>query len=308
MLLRLVLIAGIGLVACGRKPDAGVKVDPALVTLAPPDTVFMAGARIEALLKTRVYQTYFAGRQLPQIEDFTRRTGLDARKDLWELLFVSNGSQGVLLGRGRFADETETKLEKEGGRRFVYKGLNLIGDERSAVMFISPSTAAVGEIDALHSLADERGKSNGAPAPLAALLKQIPAEAQMWAAFTGGRVNLPFEDKSNLANLNKLFASTERGTMYFDLRTGVSGVAEATCSSNESAQQVQGALNAFLGLARIAAPKDQPRLVQVYDRIRVTQEASRVKVTIDVPMELADTLLRAWMGGSAKGARPSPAQ
>jgi hypothetical protein len=294
---RSLLIAGLLLAGCGRNQLAtGVKVDPALATLVPADTVLMVGTRLEALLKTPVYQNYFADRQFSQVEDFARRTGLDPRKDLWELLFISNGRHSELLGRGKFANEMEPKLEKEGAQRFGYKGFNLLGNERGAVMFINSSTAAIGEIEALHSFIDQREKSHGPPEALAALMKEIPADAQFWAAYTGGSITLPFDPNSDLANINKLIGYVQTGSVYFDLRNGLKGVADGLCSNDQGAQQVHDALKALVGIGRLSVPKEQPDLAQVYDTIRVTQESHRVKLYIDVPQPMVDKFLNLWMG------------
>src|SRR5262249_19461905 len=205
-------IAVLALAGCGAK-SSGVKVDAALDTLVPPDTVLLVGTRLEALLKTPVYQKNFAAQSFSQIDEFARRTGLDPRKDLWELLFVSNGKTGVLLGRGKFADEMmEPRLEKEGAKRSSYKGLNMFGNDRGAVMLISPTLAALGEIPALQPLIDRRPDSHGPPPALAALMKEIPADAQFWAAYAGGPIHLPLDDNPNLANVNKLVSSVETGS------------------------------------------------------------------------------------------------
>src|SRR5258706_2372913 len=260
--MRILLIAALALAGCSRPASVGVKTDPVLQTLVPGDTVLMVGTRLEAVEKTPVYQKYFAGRQFSQIEELAQRTGLDPRKDLWELLFVSNGKQSVLLGRGKFANEMEPRLEKEGAQRMGYKGFNLIGNERGAVVFINSSTAAIGEIDALHSLIDQREASHGPPPALAAMMKEIPSDVQFWAAYTGGSVKLPFEEISNLANVNKLLSYVQSGNVYFDLRTGLDGVALGNCSSEEGAQQVRDALKALVGIGRLSAPKNQPELSQ----------------------------------------------
>ena len=291
------LTMALALSGCAHKEDAGPKVDAALSTLVPPDTVLMVGTRLEALLKMPVYQKNFAGKQLSQVDDFTRRTGLDPLKDLWELLFVSNGHQGVMLGRGKFADEMlAPRLEKQGGERTEYKGLTLIGYDRSAMAFITPTTAAVGNIPALHSLIDQRGTSHGPPPALAALMKQIPPEAQFWAAYSGGPIRLPFDENSNLGNLNRLLGSLQTGTIYFDLRSGLNGVAEGLCTSDASAQDVEGALKALIGFGRLSVPKNQPELAQAYDGLRVTQEGHRVKLYIAVPEDMVDKFLGMWTG------------
>ena len=149
--------------------------DAALDTLVPGDTVLLVGTRLESLLKTPVYQKFFATRTIPQIDEFADRIGVDPRKDLWELLYVSNGKNGVLLGRGKFTeDEMEPHLEKNGGQRFGYKGFNLIGNDRGAVTLMNSTTAAVGEIPALEAFLDQRGKATGPPAPLRDLMKTHP--------------------------------------------------------------------------------------------------------------------------------------
>ena len=293
---RVLWIAAITLAGCARKP-AHVQIDASLATLVPPDTVLMVGTRLDGLLKTPVYQKNFAGKQFPQIEDFAARTGLDPRKDLWELLYVSNGRDGVLLGRGRFADEMEEPDSKQAGvQRFGYKGFKMLGDERNAVLFVNSTTAAAGTVPALHALIDQRGNSHGAPPALASLIEQVPPNAQFWGAYAGGPIQLPFDADSNLGNVNKLLGSIQDGSIYFDLRSGLNGVASAACADEAGAQQVYGALKALIGLGRLSVPKNQPELTQVYDGMRVTQEAQRVKLYIDVPQQMVDKFLGVWLG------------
>jgi hypothetical protein len=289
--------------ACSRQP-ASVKVDATLQTLVPQDTVLLVGTRFEALLKTPIYQKNFANRQIPQIDEFARRTGIDPRKDLWELLFVSNGKEGFLLGRGKFGDEMfQPSLDRPslenpqlGIERFTYKGMNLYGNDQGAVVLLSGTTAAIGRIDDLHNLIDHRTESHGPPAALTDLMKDLPADAQFWAAYAGGPIHLPFAADSNLGNLNKMIASVQTGSLYFDLRTGINGVLTANCSDDASGEQVEGAFKALIGIGRLSVPKNQPELADVYNTIRVTREGKRVKLYMDVPENMAQKFLDLWMG------------
>jgi len=290
----LAVCAAMILAGCAHKSVVGPKIDPALATLVPDDTTLLVGTRLEALEKTPVYQKYLADRKFPQVEDFAKQTGLDPQKDLWELLFVSNGKNNVLLGRGKFANEMEPRLEKGGAKRFGYKGYNLIGDEKAAVVFISSSTAAMGPTESLRFLLDQRGASKGPPPALTALMKDIPPEAQFWAAYTGGPVDLGFT--GNLANISKLLGSIETGSVYFDLRTGLNGVASGECSTDQSAEEVQGALKAFIGLGRLNMPANQPEMQAAWDGLRTTLQNKRVKLYIDVPQNMVDQFLALWMG------------
>jgi hypothetical protein len=281
-------------VSCARKSSVGPKIDPALATLIPDDTTLVVGTRLEALERTPVYQKYLADRKFPQVEEFAKQTGLDPKKDLWELLFVSDGKNNVLLGRGKFANEMEPRLETEGAKRFGYKGYTLVGNEKTAVVFFSSSTAAIGPTDSLKFLLDQRGTSKGPPATLAALMKDIPSDAQFWAAYAGGPVDLGF--KGNMANFGKLINSIETGSVYFDLRTGLSGVALGECSTDASAEEVQGALKAFVGLGRLNTPTNEKEMQAAWDGMRVTLQEKRVKLYIDVPQNVVDQFINLWMG------------
>jgi hypothetical protein len=293
--MRYVLAAAVLLAACGTKP-AGVKIDPTLDTLVPADTVMLVGTRLEKLLKTPVYQKNFGNRQFPQIEEFAKRTGLDPRKDLWELLFVSNGKQGFLLGRGKFADEMmEPRLEKEGIMRMPYKGYNLYGNDRGAVMLMNPTTAALGGVEDLHGLVDHKSEAHGAPPALRDLIKEISPDSQFWAAYAGGPMHLPFDENTNLGNLNKMIASVQSGTLDFNLSQGLNGIATANCSTDEGAEQVEAAFKALIGLGKLSVPKEQPELAQVYNMIRVTRESKKVRLYIDVPETMVERFLGMWL-------------
>ncbi len=281
---------------CNRAPQT-VKVDPSIATLVPADTVLLVGTRLEELIKTPVYQKNFAGRDIPQIRDFAEKTGIDPRKDLWQLLFVSNGKTGVLLGRGKFADDMmQPELERHGAQQFPYKGLMMLGSESAAVTLINSTTAALGDAPALRAFIDQRGTSQGPPPPIQALMKQIPASAQFWAAYGGGPIKLPFDADSNLGNLNRLLSSVQTGTIWFDLSSGLDGTADVNCADDDGAQKVEGALKALIGIGRLSVPKNQPDLTQVYDGMKVTQDGHRVRLHISVQQSMVDKFLNVWMG------------
>jgi hypothetical protein len=99
-----------------------------------------------------------------------------------------------------------------------------------------------------------------------------------------------------LGNINKLVGSIDTGSIYFDLRTGLSGVASGECSTAQGAEDVQGALKAFIGLGRLNTPAKQPEMQAAWDGLRVTLQDKRVKLYIDVPQNVVDQFLGLWMG------------
>lgn len=281
---------------CVRTPP-GPKIDPALASLIPPDTTLLAGARLDKLQETPIYKKNLANRPVPLIDDFPKQIGLNVRRqDLWELLLISDGKQSVVLGRGKFADEAEPRIERPGAQRFAYKGFNLVGDEREAVLLVSPSVIGIGPTPALRSLIDNKGKSNGPPSNLAMQLKDMPAESIFWAVYGGGVTKLPFNAPGDMANINKIIASIQSGSIYLDLRAGVNGLATGNCGSDQDAKSLYDALRGLTGLARFAIPKDKPEEGRLLDGLRVTQDSHKVNIHIDEPEELVDPLLNLWLG------------
>jgi len=285
------VVFSMALAGCVKTPP-GPKIDPALSSLIPPDTILLAGARLEALEKTPIYLNHLAKRSMPLIDDFPTQIGLDVRRqDLWELLLISDGKQSVILGHGKFANEAEPRIQRPGATRFGYKGYNLVGDERQAVLLISPSVIGYGPTPALRWLIDQKGNSTGPPAALTVQLKEMPAEAVLWAAYGGGLTSLPFNAPGDMANMNKIMASIQSGSVYLDLRTGVNGLATGTCGSEQDAKMLYDSLRALQGLGRMAITKEQPERGRILDGLRVTQESRKVNIHIEEPEELVDTFL-----------------
>src|SRR5215831_7228264 len=97
------------LTACSR--PTGANLDPSLTLLIPPDTTALVCVRLDLLKTAPVYQKYLANRDIPQIDAFAKTTGVDVKRNLWELPFVSNGTRNMMLGRGMFSDESEPRLD-----------------------------------------------------------------------------------------------------------------------------------------------------------------------------------------------------
>lgn len=292
-----VLLFAVGALAgCSKAPPPGPKIDPSIAGFIPADTQILAGVRWEAVQKTPVYQKYLAHRDIPQIDQFASITGVNPTKDLWELLYVSNGQRSAVIGHGNFSDEGEPKLQKKGDDRFSYKGLTLVGGDFNAILLVNQTVLAAGDTDQLKAMIDAHEKSAGPPPSLAPLLARMPSTAQIWAVDGGGSLKLPFDAGSNLGNINKIMSYIQTGTLYLDLSSGLNGIAEGTAASDEQAEQLDGALRALVGFARLSSPASQPDMQKVWDGLRPTRENREVKLHIEEPEDSVDKLVTAILG------------
>jgi hypothetical protein len=304
--LAIIITAALAAVSCRPPNDGAVRVDPALATLVPADTTVLVGSRLDKLRDTALYRERFDKLPMPQLDKFAADTGLDPRRDVWELLFCSNGKdKGVLMVRGKFAPaELEPKLEREGAARTKYKSYSLFGDERTTMFFMNSSTALAGSTPVIKSVIDSHDSGGGGIPPLLVpLMKEIPRNAQFWAAFSGVVVDMPFREDSNLGNINTMIRSLENGYVAADLSQGLDLKAVGKCRTDEGAKQIHDALRGVIGIGRLSTPDNRPDLLKAFDGVKVEQQARAVIVTAQISQDLVDRVLDLFTS-SRPGSRP----
>jgi hypothetical protein len=296
MCFRLALPLALLFAASCSHPRQAVFIDPALATLTPPDTTLLVGARLDKLRESATYQRHFADLRFPALDRFVQETGLDPKKDLWEILYASNGSNSVLMTRGRFSPaDLEPRIQREGVTRTSYRGYTLIGDDNSSIFFMNQSTALAGSTPALMRIIDRQngGLSYGIPGSLMDLVRTLPRDSQFWAVFTGNTARLPVPDSSNLGNLNSLLRTVASGTLAADFRQGLNARAVVACVSDADAKQMAGSLQGLLSIARATASK-KPDAVRAFDTIHVGQNQRNVELSADVPQDLVDRVVKTF--------------
>jgi hypothetical protein len=268
-------------------------VDPALSTVVPSDTVLLAGIQVEEILKTQVYQKYLKDLAVGPADEFAKETGLNAVQNVWEILVISDGKRFVTLGRGKFSEgEAEPRIERPGATRFAYKGYTFVGDEQTAVMFLSPTVGGIGDTSLLKRVVDARGESHGPPGVLAARMKQVPYESEAWAVFSGSPITFGPESAAGRATITKTLSSIESGYAYLDLTSNISGRISGTAATDAAAKELHDALRGMLGLAQMMAPKGDAETQKLFGGVQITQDARDVNVRLQLPEDGLQTALR----------------
>lgn len=302
----LVVVAALALAAC-KKTSGGALVDPALSVLVPADTTMLVGIRVEDLLKTPIYKKYLADRTLAPLDDFSKQFAIDPRKDIWELLFISNGKENVILGRGRFPSEPEQRFpsELQGATRTSYRGYNLIGNDQTSLVLIGATVAGVGDTAGLKRILDARAQTNGPPAVLAARMKEVPVTAGFWSAYAGSPISVPEGASANVGNMVKILNSIQSGAFYMDLRTAVSGKATGIAATDAGAKELHDSLRGLLGLGRLMGAKDDVKLQRLFDGLRVTLDGKNVNLYIEEQEDAITTLMDFLPMGQGRGKAPA---
>lgn len=279
-----------------RRQTSGIFIDPAFPPLIPPDTKYLAGVRLDKLRETPLYKRLNGRFALDnRLDLFSERTGLDPRKDLWYALVASNGTDRLFLARGRFTvGEMEPKLGMLGGTRTRYKDYTFVGTPDTSIVFLNPGVAAAGTQSELRKLIDNRGHWSTVPEQLAARLKMMPVDDQIWAVSSSGIPSAPLSgpDTTGMKSMaSNLLGYVTAGVAGIHVDRGAELKAHVECISNEGAQRVRDALKGGIGLARLSTRDNQQQLLKLYDTVKVDQSNSSVSVEAQVAPDLVDPLL-----------------
>lgn len=277
--------------SCSRSTDTkGVAIDRSLEKLIPSDTVVLAGFHTADLMKTPIYQRLMEQQRLPaELEEFTKETGLDPRRDVEQVLFASSGDQPLLIARLRIADPqaVEKALEQKGANRIPLDKYTMFGKDGRGVVFVDRQTAIAGDAKQIR-----KALAGGPPSALLEKVAALPGRKHVWAVATGGFSPMPLPETGNMANLKRVFASLETTTLALDLENGVVLSASGLCGDDANARQLHDTLRGLIGFGRLSTPDDKPEMLRLFDAIKVEQKQREVNVEADIPMDLVDILLK----------------
>jgi hypothetical protein len=281
---------------CACRQPKNARVDASLAPLIPSQTQLLAGLRLDKLKGSEFYRTWVEGRRIPQLEEFAKRSGLDPRKDLWELVLAYNGEQSLVLARGKFGgfQGLQPDIRIEGMQRFTYKSYTLLGTPEAVVTFFNTTVAVAGPKAAVERVIDNRDKSGEeAPRRLLAMVEALPPETHAWVVTANGGALLPeLPTRGNFANLGRAAANMQQLTIAATLADAFRLNLAATYTDDASARQVEGALRGFIGMGRLSTPTDKPELLQFYDGIRTKAAGPKLEVAVQAPLELIETAAR----------------
>ncbi|MGA3039715.1 MAG: hypothetical protein ABSF54_02870 [Bryobacteraceae bacterium] len=252
------------LTGCGSFTNHG-PIDPALAAFIPPDTIALAGIRMDQLRAMPIYRKLERESRLPQLGQFPSR-------DIHDMLIASDGAHVVAIARGAFPAKPAGGLSAT-----QYKGFTLYGDSEAVRSAIHQSTSG--------------GK---APHDLMARAEALPANTQLWVVVAGWRGfgADQLRRMGNFANLDRVLRLVESASLTVDLRTGVHAAFTGDSRTEADAKNLADSLRGLAAVARMAVPHNQPDLLRAFDGLQVKQEGRVVQVNIDIAEDVAEKLAR----------------
>jgi hypothetical protein len=250
---------------CGSLTRHG-PIDPALAAFIPPDTIALAGVRVDQLRATPIY------RKLER-ENRLRQFGQFSGTDMHDLLLASDGTRVLAVARGRYAAEAAGGPSGTG-----YRGFTLYGESEAVRAAIRQSESGRG----------------GAPRDLMARAEALPADTQIWVVVSGWRGFAPDQLRAmrNFANLDRVLRLVEGASLTVDLRAGAHAAFTGDSRTDADAKSLADSLRGLAALTRMAVSRNRPDLLRAFDGLQVRQNGRVVQVNVDIAEDLAEKLAR----------------
>ena len=313
MLFRLSLLAVALLVTGCSRQRTSVAVDAALLTQVPGDTVALGAMRVKALRGTAAWKKLLEQKSVnEQFDKLAAETSFDPRKDLWEVLWSTDGKEQLIYARGEFAPMgLEPKIEREGIQRLNYKGQMLLGNEENAVWFVNSSTGIFGHTAKLRQMIDTRDQRKPGPGEaFRERIAAIPPDAHFWMVADAAAMPKPKPPEPGegggmamnlMQNLPKLLQSVRMMTMQVSLTDGLALQWTTACGDEAGARQVHDSLKGVVGLARMGVPAEQRGvLMPLLDAIEVTRKETETTLRARMTVEQFENLSAVRMPAAKK--------
>ncbi|MBM3775152.1 MAG: hypothetical protein FJW37_08320 [Acidobacteria bacterium] len=294
----------------------------ALATAADPQLLGMAGAEPKLIAGVNVAQArvsplaQFLLARMPQddaaLREFTLATGFDPRRDVTELLMVSNGQPGhpLMLARGAFDPRRIVEAAKSHGfTGETYKGVELLIHSRAhggALAILDNSLAAFGSSDDVRAAIDRRSSPVSLAPQLFAKVNELSLTTDAWVITSAplselGR-NVPSPAPQGPIN-GDILRKIERSSGGLKLGSNVEIRAEAEMPADRDATALADVLRFLAGMAQLNMPQNVPNPLQT---LNIAAETNLVKVSISIPQAQLENLINsAPRRGQAARRRPA---
>lgn len=281
------LTVALALAGCSAGQFGAPRIDPTLAALVPADAVMLAGVRMTELRSTPIYQKLMSQQRLSELDAFAKRTHFDFRKDVSEMLIVSDGVNTVVLVRGNFKPQAPA-----GTMQSTYKGVTIYGQAEGSYAVLDTSTVVAGVDRAVRKVIDQKQSRRAGASALLDRARSLPAAGQIWLVANGWQP-LPegtARQGGNLSNMGRFLQSIESATATVDLRSGVAAVVQGQCRTEQDAKSLVEAVRGMTALGRLSVPEKQPEMLRLYDGIKVEQQQRTIHLNVQIPADLIDRL------------------
>jgi hypothetical protein len=257
-----------------------------LLRYAPPESSFVLGMNVRALLETAAGKAMLAeARNSAELSKFTAQTGLDPLKDIDEILVAGEATQkknnGLVLVRGRFASVQMAQLATQNFTPAMFRGVEIYtrsGDEPVSVAVLNPALLVAGDTARVKALIG-RGPGAGPSAALAAKAAEL-APMHIWFAAVTPASQLAGDLPKNMNS--ELMRSIEQVSGGITFTNDIALAVELMARTPKDAESIAGMARMFTGLA-VSNNRDAKQAAALLEKLSIRNDGNSVRLNLTLP-------------------------
>lgn len=300
-----ILAAALCLPACKRAP-AHARIDAAIGPLLPGDSAALAGLRLDRLRGSPFWQHFVEPRRIAALRIFEERTGLDPRRDLWEVVWALRGKSSLVFLRGKFGGMfgLEPRFDAPGVARRNYKGHYVFERGGYAVLFVQSGVAIAGRTPDVEAVIDARDRADaGPPEALIARVSNLPA-CDFWLVTCSGEALRNAAGPALPLRTGPVFDSLLSAQLHASLSSRMAAEAAAEFRNEAEARQVRDGLSAALELLRLRPPEPRQAWIEAAQAASLRQDGNAVRLSLQLPLDTVAAILGPISASAPESPRP----
>jgi hypothetical protein len=275
------------------------RIDNVLVRMVPSNATSLIGARMDLIRKTDLFRKLVDAQKLPQIDEFSKGTGFDPRRDVRELLFANTPAGGVVMARGTFQVRRQPLKEAKLVRHGEY---NIWSANGVGYCILDATLAAAGDMVSVEAALDEwKSRGNTGAAALLARANPVDPQSQFWGVSSGfaGFLANHMPKLASGIDFSKIFRGLEDTWFETSFTGNLKGQIHGTTATDQDAMNLRDTAKGLIGFGRLSVPENQPEMLKLWDGFTVEQEGRSVTIRADIPPDQLDRLVQ--LLGAAQG-------
>jgi len=307
------------LVAAATLP-AFAAVDTSLLALVPPGSKIVSGIDFDRARSSQFgqYMTARINTSDQELEHFVNETGFDPRRDIQQMLFVSNGpaengdsSKFAILARGNFdQDRIAAAARTKGLKAQPFQGVDIFVDKSqhdgpSAFAFLGDGVGVMGDSETVKQIVSNRAAATALDPALQAAVTKAGTDNDAWfvsmmsGGFLAHHLNAQIngdqpnhEGKTSMPQAQALQSVLQSsGGIQFGTTIRVSF--DAITRSPQDASSLADVVRFFASMVQMERQKD-PRAgiaASAFDNMNLATDGDAMHLSISLPEKSLEQLI-----------------
>ena len=285
--------------------------DPTLLNLVDPGAKVLAGVNVQQAKGTLFGQYVLNQIQSSntEMQQLIALTGFDPTRDVTEILVASTGAPetGLALALGSFdAAKITAAASLKGAVSEAYSGVTILEDPKQThgVAFLGSTTAVAGDVASVKGAIDRQKNAQPLTSSVLVKINELSASQDAWALTTVPPSSLaPPAAAPHNGQIPPAFQSVQSASGGVKFGANVVFTGQAQTDTAQNATTLGDMVKLLISLAQMNASQS-PQAAQLAQQVQVTASGNVVTVSLSLPEDQFQQLVKIGQNGGAMKSSP----